>query len=172
MTPQQFIGKWQHNTLTERAGAQAHFLDLCELLGVDKPGDPDNYCFERGAKKTGAGRGWADVWKRNHFAWEYKAPGVKLEPALKQLMMYALALDNPPLLVVSNRLVIEIHTRFTGRPSEVHTIQIEDIGTPANLQKLKWLFSDPEQFKPQITRRAITIQAARLFGDLAWAMQR
>ena len=172
MTPQQFIGKWQHNTLTERAGAQAHFLDLCELLGVDKPGDPDNYCFERGAKKTGAGRGWADVWKRNHFAWEYKAPGVKLEPALKQLMMYALALDNPPLLVVSNRLVIEIHTHFTGRPSEVHTIQIEDIGTPANLQKLKWLFSDPEQFKPQITRRAITIQAARLFGDLAWAMQR
>ena len=100
MTPQQFIQKWQHNSLTERAGAQAHFLDLCELLGVDKPADPDNYCFERGAKKTGAGRGWSDVWKRGHFAWEYKAPGVKLEPALKQLMMYALALDNPPLLVV------------------------------------------------------------------------
>ena len=171
MTPQQFIEKWQHNTLTERAGAQAHFLDLCELLGVDKPGDPDSYCFERGAKKTGAGRGWADVWKRNSFAWEYKAPGVKLEPALKQLMMYALALDNPPLLVVSDRLIIEIHTHFTGRPSETHTILIAGIGTPANLQKLKWLFTDPDQFKPQITRSAITIQAARLFGDLAWSMQ-
>ena len=72
---------------------------------------------------------------------------------------------------MSNRLVIEIHTHFTGRPSETHTILIADIGTPANLQKLKWLFSDPEQFKPQITRSAITIQAARLFGDLAWAMQ-
>lgn len=51
MTPQQFIDKWQHNTLTERAGAQAHFLDLCELLGVDKPDSPDTYCFERGVKK-------------------------------------------------------------------------------------------------------------------------
>ena len=171
MTPQQFIQKWQHNTLTERAGAQAHFLDLCELLGVDKPDHPDTYCFERGAKKTGAGRGWADVWKRSHFAWEYKAPGVKLEPALKQLMMYALALDNPPLLVVSDRLIIQIHTHFTGRPSEVHTILIADVEKPANLQKLKWLFTDPEQFKPQLTRSAITIQAARLFGDLAWSMQ-
>ena len=171
MTPQQFIQKWQHNTLTERAGAQAHFLDLCELSGVDKPDNPDTYCFERGAKKTGAGRGWADVWKRSHFAWEYKSPGVKLESALKQLMMYALALDNPPLLVVSDRLIIQIHTHFTGHPSEVHTILIADMDQPANLQKLKWLFADPEQFKPQLTRSAITIQAARLFGDLACSMQ-
>ena len=171
MTPQQFIQKWQHNTLTERAGAQAHFLDLCELSGVDKPDNPDTYCFERGAKKPGAGRGWADVWKRSHFAWEYKSPGVKLESALKQLMMYALALDNPPLLVVSDRLIIQIHTHFTGHPSEVHTILIADMDQPANLQKLKWLFTDPEQFKPQLTRSAITIQAARLFGDLAWSMQ-
>ena len=64
MTPAKFIALWQSNKLTERAGAQAHFGDLCELLGVDKPRDPDNYCFERGAKKSGGGDGWADVWKR------------------------------------------------------------------------------------------------------------
>ena len=59
MTPAQFITLWQSNKLTERAGAQPHFDDLCELLGVDKPRDPNNYCFERGAKKSGGGDGWA-----------------------------------------------------------------------------------------------------------------
>ena len=79
MTPAEFIAKWKDNKLSERAGAQGHFLDLCEMLGVEKPSDPDNYCFERGAKRTGAGRGWADVWKRHNFAWEYKAPGANLD---------------------------------------------------------------------------------------------
>jgi chromosome segregation protein len=32
----------------------------------------DWYCFERGATKTAGGEGWADVWMRNHFGWEYK----------------------------------------------------------------------------------------------------
>ncbi|MDX2221060.1 MAG: class I SAM-dependent DNA methyltransferase [Burkholderiales bacterium] len=171
MTPAEFIAKWQDNKLSERAGAQAHFLDLCDLLGMEKPSDPDNYCFERGAKRTGAGRGWADVWKRHNFAWEYKAPGANLEAALKQLMTYALALDNPPLLVVSDRLRIEIHTHFTGTPSEVHTIALADIGTAENLQKLRWLFTKPDAFKPERTRTAITLQAAKLIGDLAWQMQ-
>lgn len=60
MTPEQFIATWKNNPLTERAGAQAHFDDLCDLLGVTKPRDPENYCFERGAKKAGGGDGWAD----------------------------------------------------------------------------------------------------------------
>ena len=174
MTPADFIAKWKNNKLSERAGAQAHFLDLCELLGVGKPTDPDQYCFERGAKRTGAAgnrHGWADVWKRHAFAWEYKAPHANLQMALKQLMTYALALDNPPLLVVSDRLHIEIHTHFTGTPSETFTIALEDIGTPENLQRLRHLFDDPEQFKPKRTRTAITLQAAKLIGDLAWQMQ-
>lgn len=50
MTPQAFIAKWRDNPLSERAGAQACFLDLCDVLGVDKLNDPDNYCFERGAR--------------------------------------------------------------------------------------------------------------------------
>ena len=69
------------------------------MLGVETPNDPDNYCFERGATRTGAGHGWADVWKRGHFGWENKGPGGDLGRALKQLMTYTLALDDPPLLV-------------------------------------------------------------------------
>ena len=171
MTPTEFITKWQTggsaDALTERAGAQAHFLDLCELLGQPKPADPENYCFERGAHRTGGNHGWADVWKRDCFAWEYKAPGANLEKALKQLMTYALALDNPPLLVVSDRRLIQIHTHFTGAPSEVHTLRIEDIGTPENRQKLAWLFESPERFRPSRDNRQITDEAARAFAELA-----
>ncbi|MHB1145515.1 MAG: class I SAM-dependent DNA methyltransferase [Thiobacillus sp.] len=167
MTPQAFIAKWRGNPLSEKAGAQPFFLDLCDLLGVAKPNDPDNYCFERGATRTGAGHGWADVWKRGCFAWESKAPGKDLGVALKQLMTYALALDNPPLLVVSDRSRIEIHTHFTGTPSEVHSIPLEEIGQPLNLQKLRWLFEAPDRFKPKITTYAVTEEAARKMGELA-----
>ena len=86
-------------------------------------------------------------------------------------MTYALALDNPPLLVVSDRLRIEIHTHFTGAPSHKDVIPLEEIGTPENLQKLRWLFEKPSEFKPQQTRTAITLQAEKLIGDLAWQMK-
>ena len=170
MTPAAFIAKWKDNPLSERAGSQAFFLDLCAMLGVPGPGDPDNYCFERGATRTGAGHGWADVWMRGHFGWENKGPGGDLAGALRQLMTYALALDNPPLLVVSNRALTEIHTHFTGTPSEVHTLRLEDIGTPENQQKLRWLFTDPERFRPGRTVLDITADAAGRFADIAKSM--
>ncbi|HEU4709163.1 MAG TPA: DNA methyltransferase, partial [Methylophilaceae bacterium] len=166
MTPQAFIAHWADNDITERAGAQQHFNDLCELLGVEKPRDAENYCFERGAKTQG-GQGWADVWKRGFFAWEYKAPGRDLHAALKQLMNYALALDNPPLLVVSDLRNIEIHTHFTGHPSEVHRIALADLTQPEMRQKLLWLFTEPERFKPARTTFAVTEQAAGRMGDIA-----
>lgn len=166
MTPQAFIAHWQHNQITERAGAQQHFNDLCDVLGMDKPRDAESYCFERGAKIQG-GQGWADVWKRGCFAWEYKAPNKDLNAALKQLMNYALALDNPPLLVVSDLRTIEIHTHFTGHPSEVHRIEIEQLTQPETLQKLRWLFVEPERFKPKNTTYAVTELAAKRIGEIA-----
>ena len=170
MTPAQFIAKWKDNPLSERAGSQAFFLDLCSMLGVEPPNDPDSYCFERGASRTGAGHGWADVWKRGHFGWENKGPGGDLSGALRQFMTYALALDNPPLLVVSNRDITQIHTHFTGTPSETYTIRLEDVGTPENQQRLRWLFTDPEKFRPGRTVLDITKDAAGRFADIAKSM--
>jgi type II restriction/modification system DNA methylase subunit YeeA len=172
MTPAQFIALWQNNPLTERAGAQGHFDDLCDLLGVDKPRDPLNYCFERGAGKAGGGEGWADVWKRGCFGWENKRPGRDLRAALKQLTDYALELENPPLLVVSDREIIEIHTAFTGYPDQPRRIAIADIGTPENLQTLRWVFTDPEKLRPVKSLAAITGEAAGKFGDLAETLRR
>ena len=104
MNPDQFITKWQANTRPERAAFVEHFNDLCALLGEATPNEADpeghSYAFEKGATKTGGTRGWADVWKRHHFAIEYKGKGKDLGAAFRQLQGYALALDNPPLLVV------------------------------------------------------------------------
>ncbi len=171
MTPEQFIATWKNNPLTERAGAQAHFDDLCELLDVTKPRDPENYCFERGAKKAGGGDGWADVWKRGHFGWENKKPGRDLQAALKQLTDYALQLDNPPLLVVCDRERIVIHTAFTGYPDEPREIRIEELIEPEKRQLLRWVFTDPEKLRPEKSTAAITAQAAGQFAELAAAMR-
>lgn len=172
MTPERFIATWKDNPLTERAGAQGHFDDLCDLLGVDKPRDPDHYCFERGAKKAGGGDGWADVWKRGHFGWENKKPGRDLDAALKQLTDYALQLENPPLLVVCDRERIVIHTAFTGYPDEPREIRIDDLTDPDQRQLLKWAFIDPEKLRPEKSTAAITAEAAGRFAGLAAALRK
>ena len=179
MQADDFIRKWcagsPAHALGERAGAQAHFIDLCRVLGVPEPGDPDSYCFERGLTKTGStgGRtdGFADVWRRGCFAWEYKAPGRSLEAALKQLMMYALPLESPPLLVVSDRQTIEVHTHFTGTPSERHVFRLEDMTRPEVQQHLRALWLEPDRYKPRLSNREITEQAARTFAGSAERMR-
>jgi hypothetical protein len=171
MTPQQFIAKWQGCQLAERAFYQQHFNDLCALVGHPTPAAQDTigdtFCFEKGATKTGGGNGWADVWKRGFFAVEYKGPNGDLRKALDQVQRYALALENPPLLVVARADLIEIHTNFTNTVSDTHTIALEEIGTPDNLAKLRALFFEPERLRPARTTRALTEQAAKLFASLA-----
>ncbi len=170
-----FIRKWQVGApahgLNERAGAQAHFIDLCRLLGVPEPGDPESYCFERGVTKTGSAAartdGFADVWLRGHFAWEYKAPGKSLEVALRQLMMYALPLENPPLLVVSDRQRIEVHTHFTGTPSEKHVFLLEETARPDVQERLRHIWQAPDRYRPKRSNRDITEDAARTFAATA-----
>lgn len=171
MTPEKFIATWKNNSLTERGGAQPHFDDLCELLGVDKPRDLDNYCFERGAKKSGGGDGWADVWKRGHFAWENKKPGRDLDKALKQLTDYSLQLESPPLLVVCDRERIIIHTAFTGYPDEPREIRIEDLVDNGKRQILKWVFTDPLKLRPEKSTAAVTEEAAQRYAELAETMR-
>ena len=106
MTPQEFIRKWTASALKERSGSQEHFIDLCRLLGQPTPAEADPegtwYTFEKGATKYGGGDGWADVWKKGHFAWEYKGKHKDLKAAYGQLLRYRESLDNPPLLVVSD----------------------------------------------------------------------
>ena len=153
--------------LNERQGAQTYFLELCTLLGVPAPGTQDGYVFEKQTQALGQTRGFADVFYKNRFAWENKAPGKNLDDALKQLLNYSLALDNPPLLVVCDRLEIRVHTQFNGHPSVTHVVTLADITNPAQQQVLRRVWLDPESFKPAVTNRDITEQAAKSFATLA-----
>ena len=173
MTPHDFITKWGPGgpayALNEEQGAQNHFLELCELLGVPKPGSgtTDEYLFERQSLHLGQARGYADVFYRDHFAWENKAPGKNLDAALRQLLGYTLALANPPLLVVCDRLTIRIHTQFNGHPSETHTVRLDQLDQPEQQNLLRRLWLAPESFRPRTTNRAITEKAAHSFATLA-----
>jgi hypothetical protein len=171
MTPQQFIAKWQRANLTERSACQQHFLDLCELLEQEKPAeaDPDGewYTFERGAQKTGGGDGWADVWMRGHFGWEYKGKRKDLAAAYQQLLLYREDLENPPLLVVCDMDRFEIHTNFTGTVKKVYAFDLAGLANPANLYVLRKLFTEPEALRPDQTAVGITEAASALFGQLA-----
>ena len=175
MTAGAFIDKWRAVTLNERAVAQSHFNDLCGLLGEPTPieADPegDEYCFERGARKDSGGGGWADVWKRGHFAWEYKSQGKDLDAAFQQLRQYALALENPPLLIVSDTRRFRIHTNWTNSVSTVHEFTLYELDDPGTRQLLKWAFSDPERLRPEQTRQALTEQAAATFAELAQGLR-
>ena len=175
LTAAQFIDKWRAVTLNERAVSQSHFNDLCSLLGERTPieADPDGewYCFERGARKDSGGGGWADVWKRGHFAWEYKTQGKDLDAAFQQLRQYALALENPPLLIVSDTRRFRIHTNWTNSVSKVHEFTIYELDDPDTRNMLKWAFSDPERLKPEQTRQELTEQAAATFAEVAQGLR-
>ncbi|MDK9702427.1 MAG: hypothetical protein OEL20_04755 [Sulfuritalea sp.] len=171
MDAKTFIAKWKGCTLKERSASQEHFIDLCHLVGQETPAQADPhgewFCFERGAKKTGGEDGWADVWRRKCFAWEYKGKHKDLTAAYVQLQRYAPALENPPLLVVSDMDTIIIRTMFTNTVMETHTIALEEIGTAENLAKLRWLFTQPEKLRPGVTTAEVTAKVAAAFADLA-----
>ena len=175
MTPGAFIAKWRASALKERSAAQEHFIDLCRLLGEPTPAEADptgeTYCFERGARKDTGGDGWADVWKRHCFAWEYKGRRADLDAAFDQLRQYALALENPPLLVVSDMARFRIRTNWTNSVSETHEFALEDLADASTRDKLKWAMADPERLRPGESRQALTERAATTFAALSQSLR-
>lgn len=176
MTPSEFAAKWKGNTRTENAASQEHFIDLCRMLGFSTPNEDstgESYAFEKGAEKTSGGDGWADVWKRGHFAWEYKGKKKDLQAAYRQLLDYRESLENPPLLVVCDMDRFEVHTNFTGTCKDVHQFNLRQIELqPAEpLRILRAVMSDPEALRPAKTRQDVTEDAAREFAELAQALR-
>lgn len=171
MNPHDFIAKWRSATLKERSGSQSHFNDLCALLGVADPATADPtgewFAFEKGTTKSGGAIGWADVWRRGCFAWEYKGPGKSLDNALNQLLQYRGQLENPPLLIVSDMDRICVHTNWNNTVQEVHEFPLNRMVDADTRDRLKRIFTDPEAFKPSKTRQALTEEAAGEFAAIA-----
>ena len=137
MTIPEFIAKWRKVELKERSAAQEHFIDLCNAFEHPTPAaaDPtgETFCFEKGAAKQGGGDGFADVWKRGFWGWEYKGKHKDLSAAYDQLLLYRNNLENPPLLVVCDLDRIVIHTNFTGTVSATVDIPLEALADPRNI---------------------------------------
>ncbi len=175
MTPHTFIRKWRTHALTERAAAQEHFIDLCRLVGHPTPAEDDpageRFTFEKGVAKTGGGDGYADVWKRGCFAFEYKKRKRDLDEALKQLTTYAAALENPPLHVACDTLKFVIETRWTNTVVKKYVIDIEHLDDPEKLKILRAVFHDPEALKPTQTRASLTKEAADRFQTISDRLQ-
>jgi type II restriction/modification system DNA methylase subunit YeeA len=171
MTPHEFLTKWRLSELKERSASQSHFNDLCALLGVVDPvsADPtgDWFTFEKGASKTSGGEGWADVWRKGCFAWEYKGRHANLDKANAQLLQYATALENPPLLIVSDMARIVIRTNWTNSVQEKHEFVLDDLVDGAVRARIKAAFTDPDSFRPSKSRQELTEETARAFAGIA-----
>ncbi len=174
----EFIRCWKDSGLTERQGAQSHFNDLCDILNEPHPAHADpkgaEYTFEKHVNKTGEDKGWADVWKRGFFGWEYKGPHKDLKAAYLQLLKYREDLENPPLLVVSDFVHFEVHTNFTNTRPLVYKFTLDDLilTTPvpgsdlSALDILRAVFQEPEKLKPGALEARVTQKAAEEFTKL------
>ena len=92
LTPQDFVAKWRRSELKESAADREHFIDLCRLIGHETPAEADSigatFTFQYGAAKLDGKQGFADVFKRGYFGWEYKGKHANLDQAYDQLLLY------------------------------------------------------------------------------------
>ncbi len=191
MTPAEFKKKWAKFSGKETSAYQSHFDDLCRMLGLPTPieADPTGdewFCFQKGVIKdaelvhfidaSGAVRkiekGFADVWRKGCFGWEYKGLHKNLDEAYAQLQRYREALFNPPLLVVCDFDRFIVRTNFNGTVQEPHEFTNAQIDDPRNLRLLRAVFTDPDFLKPQRTTAEVTETLAGQIADIAQSLQR
>jgi type II restriction/modification system DNA methylase subunit YeeA len=133
------------------------------------------YTFEKGGITIEGKQGFADVWKRGCFGWEYKGKGKDLKKAYQQLLKYREDLENPPLLVVCDLELFEIHTNFTGTAKQVYRFSLDDLlksQATADcklppIEVLRAVFADPARLRPDRSAADVTEMAAAEFATLA-----
>ena len=175
MQPQEFVNKWANTNLNEQQSGQAHFLDVCRMVGVEMPGGDgrtetgDIFVFEQSLKKA-TGHGFADVYYENHFAIEYKAADKyqDLNAAYQQLLQYRENLNNPPLLVVTDINHWEIHSNFPNTQKRVYAFSHNEIANnPEVMGWLRDMFRAPERLHPRLNTEQVTKEAAQVFRLIA-----
>jgi type II restriction/modification system DNA methylase subunit YeeA len=194
MTPAEFKRKWARYSGKETAAYQEHFNDLCALLNQPSPAaaDPtgsESFCFQKRVVKDAElfalddsgrvaeepdadrERGFADVWKKGCFAWEYKGKKKNLDAAYQQLLRYRESLLNPPLLVVCDFDRYVVRTNFNGTVQETHEFTNANIDSPPVLHLLRAVFTEPEFLKPQRTTAEVTEKLAGQIAAVARSLQ-
>ena len=189
----EFADKWTSYRGTEIQNFQAHFNELCDIIGHPKPSDDlndPNFQFNQHVRRPNGGSGEADVFLRDHFIMEYKKPRLDLDAAYYQTLRYRDGLGNPPLLIVSDFVTIRIHTNFTGKAPDIYTINLHDlydveqnakrrnalgIEGQSNLsvyQVLRYCFRDPQYLEPFHTSEKVTEAAADIFKHISDELRR
>ena len=194
-----FIQRWSGTTASELATAQSFVMDLCQLLGVDKPHPTpeQSYMFERpvtfahGDGSTSAGR--IDCYRRGHFVLEAKklkagshTKGFDdgLLRARSQGEAYARALPaqegRPPfVLVVDVGTVIEVYAEFsqtggtyTPYPDpRSHRLQLADLARPEVRERLRRIWQEPDSLNPARISAQVTRDVAALLARLSQSLE-
>src|SRR5438552_1006500 len=194
MTPAEFKRKWTRYSGKETSAYQQHCNDLCALLDQPTPATADptgseSFCFQKRVVKDAElfaleesnriaeepeaerERGFADVWKKSCFAWEYKGKKKNLDAAYQQLLRYRESLLNPPLLVVCDFDRYIVCTNFNGTVQETHEFANANIDSPHVLSLLRAVFTDPDFLKPQRTTAEVTEKLAGQIAAVARSLQ-
>ena len=169
MRTNKFIAKWQNIHFGEKQASQEMFLDICALVGHPTPGSLNNpalFTFEKWVPG-----GFADAYLEGHFGWEFKGSDADLDSALNQLLRYQVHLKTPPLLIVSSFRTIRIQTNFPGMETVRHEFPVTALDQKQNLDKLKWAFHAPAEFRPNRTVDVVTKETADLVFSIVQDME-
>ncbi len=195
----EFIARWQGVKASELSTSQTFLIELCELLGVERPHPTpaQDYMFERpitfahGDGSTSAGR--VDLYRRGAFVLESKklkaATHTKgfddgLLRARTQAEAYARALPagegRPPFVVVvdvGNR--IELYSEFSCSGGTYvpfpdpahHRIALEQLSDPAIRQRLRKVWLEPLSLDPSRESARVTREIADRLAQLARSLE-
>jgi len=196
---ERFIERWKDVTASELATAQSFVIDLCELLGVEKPhatSDQD-YMFERPLKEAHGDGSQSDrrvdCYKRGHFILEAKKIKAgshtkgydnALLLAHAQAQNYARALPpeegRPPfIMVVDVGSVIQLFSEFSRSGGNYtpfpdprsHQIKLYDLRDNKIRDRLRQLWIDPMALDPSRANAKVTREVATRLAEVAKSLE-
>ncbi|MFY7940972.1 MAG: type IIL restriction-modification enzyme MmeI, partial [Burkholderiaceae bacterium] len=196
---EKFIQRWHQAAGSELATAQSFVIELCELLGVERPhatADQD-YMFERPLKEGHSDGSESDrrvdCYKRGHFILEAK----KLKSgthtrhysntmvgAHAQAQNYARALPaaegRPPIImVVDVGQVIQLFAEFSRTGGNYipfpdprsHQITLHDLRDEKNLDRLRQIWTNPMALDPSRANAEVTREVASVLASVAKSLE-
>jgi hypothetical protein len=83
--------------------------------------------FEKPVSTIDDGKGFADVWKRGFFGWEYKGKHKDLAAAYRQLLRYREDLENPHIADCLRPGSLPVHANFTATRVQVYAFTFDDL---------------------------------------------
>ena len=199
MDLESFLTRWKDAPSSERANSQRFLLELCEVIGVEKPGTGNvgAYAFERTVKRVfpdGSKRsdGRIDLYKKGCFVLESKQTIEKVrasKPKFDEAMLlarqqaedYAKALDEwPPfLIVVDVGFAIELYADFSGsgkrylpfKDAATHRLTLASLRDEKVRALLHDVWTQPRSLDPSLHQQEVTKRVAENLARLARSLE-